>query len=448
MATTSDYLGLVLPAFGEYYNSWYTPVNGNFKKIDAFANAFGSEIQAARGSVVDLNTRLSVGLNLDGSFKDIPAIVAAESSSVYGFGSGNVLQSLDARLELGDVETFQARQGLSALIDSVAFANSGNSSDCLVSGPLNPLTNSGAVVTLNGATTPVISNINGYRAKTEINDSVTISGGAGTYYLTLTRNPAGKAYASLASGDGIVGVTATSTPLYTKFSSATTNLLALGVKPGHILSITGPSGNANVGRWVVYQTYAEDPVNLTTNDITIIGDFPAGGAGLNATFLYPQAPTLGFTSTAPSPNFAPANGVITIGKLVFDGTNIVSLSTFAYQAKFASWQQITPVAGNFNLAISHNLGFIPKRIHLYGSQNNDFSQPLEPLSIAQMSAGSASLTAGDQTITYTSPVLQRSVIVKFDNYTINIKNATNGIFYEDFTGNLQVAGYLYIVVER
>lgn len=444
MAKATAFLGLVLPAFNEFYNSWYVPMNANFTKIDTFASDFGQEMIDARGSVATLSDRLDVTLNDDGTIKSIPEIDEAKSSTVYGYGTGSTFQTLDMRLELGDLETFAARQGYASLMDTLAWINAGNGSDCLVSGPTNPLTFSGAIVTLNGATTNVVSNINGYKALTEINDALTISGASATYYLKLNRNASGAIYYTIPAGQGSVGSVS---GVNTKFIAAGENFISSGVKPGHILEITAPSGNLNIGKWVVYQTSVENG-SLANNEVIIIGTFPSSGSGLDARFIRAQAPTMSFTATPHAKSFQSSTDTIYIGRVVFDGANITSLTPYAYQGKYADWQQVTLVSGDFSYTLSHNIGYIPKSVQIYASQANDFSQPLELLSAAKMTTGSASVTSGDQTLTYTAPALRRSVITQITDTTISIKNATNGIFYEDFSGVAQTSGYLYVVVER
>jgi hypothetical protein len=82
----------------------------------------------------------------------------------------------------------------------------------------------------------------------------------------------------------------------------------------------------------------------------------------------------------------------------------------------------------------HNLGFVPSKIEIYGSQTSDFLSPIEPLSAAEMSTG--------------TQALQRSVIVKADDTNVYVKNATNGVFYRDFSGTTQTTGFLLVNAER
>ena len=447
MAKKTTYLSLILPALGEFFNKWDKPTNDNFQKIDDFANELGSEIEAARGGSATLGDRLDESLNPDGSLKDVPEVAEARSSKVHGSGAGAVFFTLDQRLEENDLEVMYARQGREKLVDGMAWAGDFTTHNCLISGPTNPLTFSGATVTLNGGTTPVIANINGYRAVVDTNDQSIISGAAGTYHIYIDRQPNGKTIYTHPASVGQTGLILSTNKL-SKYTATGTNLIASGIKVGDILELTAPGGNLNLGRWIVKETAVENPVDLTNSEVHIIGEFASSSTGLSGTFIRQQAPILSTTNTAPSPLWQSVADRIYIGRCVFDGANITSLISYPYQARHETWQAVTLLGGDFNYAISHNLGYIPKRVHVYASQANDFSQPLELMSITKMTQGSASLTAGDQSISYTPPALRRSVVVRMTDTVLDIKNATNGIFYEDFSGTPQTSGYLYIVIER
>ena len=459
MAKKTGFLGLILPALGEYFNKWNTPVNDNFQKIDDFASAFGSEIETARGSAATLNDRISTAIASDGSLNDVPEVIDARSSKIYGSGSGSGFQKLDSRLEAGDFEMFYGRQSRSTLVDGIAWGDSNVVHNTLVSGPTGPLTISGATVTLNGAVNPVVSNINGYRCVTDINDYFTfpISAASGTYYLYLTRSASGRAVPKptditipvTVNGTGLISVL-TSTNKLSKFTAGTGISLA-GVKAGDLITVTG------VGTFLIAQTVTENPTDLDGTSVCIVGEFPSStssGSGFSATFTRQTLPTLGYTVIAPSKYWAEYTDMIYIGRCVYDSVTksitAGSLITYPYQAVYTGNppQSVIPVGGDFTLSIPHNLGFIPRRISIYASQASDFSQPLEMLSVAKMGSGSVTLSSGSQTITYTAPTLRRSVIVSFTDTYVFIKNATNGIFYEDFNGNAQTSGYLFVVVER
>lgn len=448
MAQKTLNLGLILPGLGEYFNRWNEPTNTNFSVIDEAVGALQSEVADARGGSTTLAERLDTSLNADGTLKDVPEVTRARSSSIYGSQtSGGADFDLDDRIEQGDVEVWNARQQLSSLIDSVAWAQDDTQHNSLISGPTNPLTASGAVVTLNGATTNVIANINGYRQKVRTNKTVTISGAAGTYYIYIDRNPTGSVFFTPPASSGTTS-TYTPTGKLSKYSATGTNFVTGGVKPGDILEITGPGGNANLGKWVIAATAAED-ANLTTGELRIVGEFNSANTSLSAQVVDPLAPTMGYTASAHGKVWERVSGRIYIGRCVFDGANVTSVTNYAYLGRFATWESVSLSLGAFNISTAHNLGFIPKKVEIYASQANDFSQPLELLSVAEMSSGSITLTpASPQSPNYTAPVLQRSVITRFTDTTIETKNATNGLFYKDFNGASQTSGFLYIVVER
>lgn len=442
MATKSVNLGLILPAFSEYYNNWNVPMNANFVNIDNVLGAVQEEVVAARGNATDLNTRISTVISADGTLNPVPEVVNARSSSIYG-----VQPTLEAALYAGDVEVWYARASLSTLLDSLAWAADDVKNNSVVSGPTNPLTYSGAIVTLNGGTTPVLSNINGYRQAVRTNPEVTISGASGVYYLTLTRVPGGTVYNVDVSGSGTTSLDP-NTNYLSIFTASATNYVTLGVKPGDILRITGPSGNVNIGDYVITQTNNEDPTNLATNQLRVAGQFISAVGGLNSSLVDILRPTLGFTGSQPPGAFVRQNGFIYIGSLMFDGTNVTGLTPFAYQGRYSAWLQVTLVSGNYSVNFAHNLGYIPKSFTLYASQANDFSQPLEPMSIAGMTEGSVSLTAGDQTVTYISPTQDHSALAQVTTTSVIVQNTANGVFYTDFSGNPQTSGYLYLAVER
>lgn len=448
MAQKTVNLGLILPALGEYFNRWNVPVNANFNIIDEVLGDLQSEVTNARGSALTLNDRMSVSLNSDGSLKAVPEVSNARSSSIYGSQTGLGADfSLDDRIEQGDVEVWNARQQLAALIDSVAWAQDDTPHNTLISGPLNQLTSSGGVVTLNGAVTNVIANINGYRQRVRTNKDAVIVGSPGTYYLYLDRNPNGEVVFTPPPSSGTTSVY-TPTNKLCKYSATATNFVAAGVKAGDILEITAPGANANLGKWVIAATAADD-INLTAGELRIVGEFNSANTGLGAQVIDPLVPTFGFTGVAHSKEWSRANGRIYIGRCVFDGANVTSVTNYAYMGRFSKWESVTLNLGSFLVTTAHNLGFIPKKVQVYASQANDFSMPLELLSTAEMTSGSVSLTpASPQSPNYTAPTLQRSVITRFTDTALEVKNATSGLFYKDFDGTTQTSGFLYIVVER
>lgn len=487
MATKTPNLALIKPAKGEYFNRWNEPVNGNFDIIDEVVGLLDDEVTTARGTEATLADRLDNGLEPDGTLKPSPEFVAARSSTVYGSDDGSSDYTLDKRIEQADTEIWYARQQRSKLIDALAWAEDGNSQNTVISAASNYLTFSGAVVTLNGAVTNLVANINGYRQVVRTNKTATISGAAGTYYLYLDRSAGGETIYTIPASSGQAS-TYTPTSKLSKFVSTSGNFVTAGVKPGDILRVTGPISNPNIGDFIVHSTNVEDPSNLNPNELRVIGELATSSSGLDAQIVNPIAPSFGFTATAHAKKFTRVSNRIFVGRCVFDGSNVTSVTIYALKGIYDEFSSVT---ANFSLIVSHNLGYVPSKVEFYGSQANDYSQPLEVLSVAEMTAGGASITSGSvgttpavvnfnagsttltpntpqvlsytaptlsftdmvvtytpPAITYTSPVLKRSVVVRFTDTTLEVKNATSGLFYRDFGGSDQASGFLRIVCER
>lgn len=433
MATKTPNLGLIKPAFKEFNNSWNVPVNSNWDILDVTVGSQALEIQNARGSASDLATRLAVALNADGSLQDVPEVARARVSSVYGDSEGSLSFALRDRIERGDRESFTARQSLDSLIDALAYAGDDDVSNSVQSAPGGFLSFTGAQVKVDGSVTPVIANINGYRQVVRKQISATISGAAATYYLYLQRNSAGETILDRTGGGQNTGQVSTWTldGKLRKFSDSSQNFVTLGIKVGDILTITtNLSPNADV--YVVAATNETNPSDLTVNEVAVIGTFVSAQTSLNYSIVNPIAPTLSFTGTAHAKRFARASGLIYIGRAVFDGANVTSVSTYAVKGRFEQFFSITLTGGDFAQTISHSLGFIPSKLEIYASQASDYSVPIEPLSVASA----------------TTATLQRSVIVDLTDTTLRVKNATNGIYYKDYAGVSQTSGFLLVRAER
>lgn len=488
MATKTPNLQLIKPAKGEYFNNWHTPMNLNWDVVDEVVGGISDEVTEARGTEATLNDRLNTGLEPNGTLKPTTEFLAARSSTIYGSDDGTTDYTLDVRLEQSEVEIFYARQQKAKLLDSLAWAEDGNSQNAVISAATNFLTFSGAVVTCNGAVTALEANINGYRQVVRTNKTVTISGAAATYYLYLQRASSGETIYTIPATSG-AATTYTPTTKLSKLTAAGANFVTAGVKPGDIFRVTGPISNPNIGDYVVHSTNVEDPTNLNPNELRIIGEFATTSTGLDGIVINPIAPTLGFTATAHSKTFSRVAGKIFIGRCVFDGANVTSVTIYALKGIYDAFTNVASLP--LSATIAHNLGYVPSKITFYASQANDFSQPIEMLSVAEMSAGAASITTGsisttnaivnfsaglttltpntpqvlsftaptlsytDQVVnytapvlTYTAPVLRRSVIARMSDTTVEVKNATTGLFYRDFSGADQTTGFLRIVCER
>lgn len=436
MATKTPNLGLIKPAYKEYNNSWYIPVNANWDILDATIGGTALEVQAARGSQASLDARLAVGINADGTLKATPEVGRARVSTIYGNLDSARSIALFDRIEGGDRESFDARMGSTTLQDAIAFAADDDVHNCVLSAPGGYLSFTGAVVKVDGSVTPVVTNINGFRRVVRTLKSTTVAGIAGTYYIYLQKTATGDVVVDRTGGGQNTGAIALwgFDSTLRKFSDSTQNFVTLGVQPGDIIEVTSV-GSLNKDKYVVSHTNVTNPGDLTVNEIAVVGLFVTTQTALNYKITNPLAPTLATTITAHTKRFQRENGLIYIGRAVFDGANVTSISiTYATKGRFEAWQSVVPAVGDFLNTFTHNLGYIPTKIELYASQANDYSAAIEPLAAGQ-------LTAGAQTLTH-------AVIVDITETTIRVKNATNGIYYKDFAGVSQTAGFLLCRVER
>lgn len=487
MASKTPNLGLIKPNKGEYFNTWNVPMNKNLDIIDENLGGVLDEVTTARGSQATLGDRLDNGLDSNGFIKSPTELINARSSTIYGSDDGTTDYTLDTRIEQGEKEIWHARQQQSKLMDALAWAENGNVQNTVLSAATNYITFAGAVVTANGLVTPVEANINGYRQQIRTNKTVTISGGSGTYYVYLQRNPAGEIFYTIPAASGSVA-TYTPTSKLSKFVTGSGNFVTAGVKPGDIIKLTAPLANPNLGEFVVHSTNVEDPSNLNPNELRIVGEFATASTGIDAQLINTLAPTLGFQSSPHAKKFTVVANKIYIARVIFDGSNVNAVLPYALRGIYDAF---TSVTANFQATISHYLGYIPSRIYFYGSQANDYSQPLEVLSSADMSDGAASITTGSvgttpaivnfnpgttsltpntpqvltyvaptlgftdmvvtytpPVITYTAPILRRSIRSRFNDITIEVRNSGAGIFYVDYDGTTQVSGYVRVVCER
>lgn len=432
MATKTPNLNLILPANGEYFNVWDQPMNGNWTIVDTVLGSVQAEVIAARGDADNLNDRISAGLDAEGNPLASAEIVSARVSPLYGGFSGSTPFTLGTRINQSDFEIFNARNTLSTLRDSVAWDADTNKNNSVISAATNYLTYTGASVTLTGSVTPLVANINGYRQVVSNVLSTAISGSAGTYYIYLQRAVGGTQYLNITGTTGSLGTYATNGLVAVLTDSTPTNFVTSGTQPGDVLTLTGPNGNPNLGEYIVLATNTQDPTNLATNQIAVIGQFVSSGSGFSFTLNNPISPAIGFTATAHAKTFTRVTNKIYIGRCVFDGTNVTSLTIYANQGVYSGFTSVSLSGGNYSLTIPHNLGYFPSKIAFYGSQASDFSMPLDLLGVGDM----------------TSSTLQRSVIAQENDLTVLVKNPTNGVFYKDFGGTSQTSGFLYVVAER
>lgn len=490
MASKSDFLQLILPLNNEYQNVWDEALNYNFTRIDEAVQDLSEEVTAARGSQSSLAVFLSNGHNQDGTLKVTPEVQAARTSYAYGSTDGSTDFDLKKRLDMGDKEVFEAREGLPSLRAALA----GQRPSQILSGAKdangNPtwMGSTGNQVNVNGATTPIRMLIDGYTSQIRTNKSVTISGSSGTKYI----------YASLQSSGLIVhdgdsssappvspnGVTTSDGSKVTLLHDATVDFTSRDVKAGDILRILGSSANA--GDYVISSVAPNGDVNK----LKIQGVFPGGSiAALNYTVIDPLAVTLGFDDAK-----VEAEGKLYIGEAQWDGSSVVSGSALARAFKneyVSEWRSVdvssTPT---FEEVFSHQIGSDLLDVVIQVSQSNDGSTPVEELSLASVastlalsftntlaldpgsfSAGSfnpGTPGSGGVAPSYsplpslTPPALNgtvaaslsgevfmaRSALAKYDRNKLYIKNARAGLFYRDYSGSDKTTGYVRVLVRK
>ena len=331
MATETPNLGLIKPARGEFNGTWDIPMNANSDTIDGSVGGMQTEIATARGSESTLDARLSVSLNADGTLVGVPEVAQAENSPVYGANNGSTNYTLKNRIDLVDYEVFYGRQGAAALKDALANAADDSVGNTVLSAPTGFLSFTGANVKVDGSVTPVICNINGYRCTVR---SLSRPQSADRQVLTTSISSVGRRslisrdwgrtkhrQPSVNVGAGYLGV------------RTTQKLMTSGVQAGDILAITS-SGSANAGNYVVASVI--DP-----NNLLVIGLFQTVQANLNYSITNPLAPSLNFTSTAPSLTFEEVAAQKFIGEAVFDGTNVTSVLPYAIKGRYAGFTSIT-----------------------------------------------------------------------------------------------------------
>lgn len=427
MASKTPNLGLVKPDLGEFTDSWNIPLNKNFDLIDEAIGNLESVTDAAKGTASSLDARLSVSLNADGSLKDIPEVAKARNSTVYGADNGTDDFVLDDRIERGDREVYDARSGATALLDAHAALADDFVPNSVISAPVSFLTFTGANIKVDGSVTPIICNINGYRRVVRKLIQTTVSGSSGTYFIYLNKNLSGEIILDRTAGGQNTGATnADGFGDFTRFTDSTQNFVTSGVQAGDIIEIT-TTGSPNKYQYVVASV-------VGANELTIVGRFESVQANLNYKITNPLAPTLGFTATPHSFRYSRANDLIYIGRCVFDGSNVTSVTQYQPKGRYEAWFSVSLTAGDYEVLAQHNIGFVPTKLSLYASQANDFTQPLEPIAVCQVSGSGVTD--------------DRAAVSDMTDTLIRVKNATNGVFYKDYSGVTQVSGFLFVIAER
>ena len=473
MANKTDFLNLTLPANNEYNNTWDVVVNENFTIVDASIEDVTNEVQSARFSKTSLAEFLDISHFDDGTLKPSEEMDDARNSSVYGDDDGvGTDYLLKNRLELSDREIFDARDGLASIEESLARRSNGfNYPDTVIKGAKdgngqpNFLASSGSEFLVNGSPTAVELNVGGHSLRVRTDESINVTGGDGVRYLYAVK-PATPIVvldrSTEAAGSSITN------PLNNSkvqvFQDAAIDFTTSNIKAGDTLEVLN---GENAGEYVI------DTVGFdgNTDQIKVIGRFINVVTGLNYTVKDTLMPEL-----AVDTSYNEEDGKCYIGEGEFASGALVSSLTYNFKGKFSSTYEAIDVSSlaTFEKVLNHNLGAFPKEVHIYASQANDGSQPLEPLSTAvsgndlsvnindTLSYSAGVFNVGTTDATYTPGSLVgsvsgdiagstydlRSVKVKITKTQIFIKSTRDNHFYRDYDGSDQNSGFLKVVCKK
>ena len=478
MATTTTFLGLVLPANNEFFNTWDTVVNENFVKVEAKIKENNDEIIASRFSLPSLNEFLAVSHNTDGTLKATGETVNARNSRVYGHRDANGLFTLEQRIRLNDFENFYARRGAASIRDGLAL----KAENLILNGAKTALGQpswlgfTGANARLDGSATQIDMLVNGNYQRIRALEEITLSGAAATYFLYAEYSAEGEVKV-----DGDSTTSPPATPSGTTgndvnseiriFADATVDFTTFDVKAGDILRILG--NNSVAGDYVIEPVAAESNYNY----LLIKGVFPASQAALDYVVLDSYKPTLGFAA-----DDTPAAGRLYLGEADFDGGSITAIRPRQFKNLFVGdWRPVdlSGVATDFEEVWNHFLGDDVLDITVQVSVGDgsggapNGALPVEHLSLAEYEEASyslsntlgvnntLSLSVGDQTfsgdVTLSGTVtlnkdtdgkMVRSVRAKHTKNQITVKNVVSDVFYTDFDSNVIQTGFVRVIVSR
>jgi hypothetical protein len=481
MAGKTDFLDLVLAANNEFNNTWDVPVNENFQKIDVAIEDISNEISAARFTKTTLAEFLVVAHFSDGTLRPSEEQRAGRNSPIYGDDSGGNDFTLSDRLDRADFELYDAREDESNLLDNLAkrladrdYLDSPLSGPADNNGAPNYLSSSGAEFQVNGDPDEITFNIGGYLMKVREDLNVPVTGADGIKYL-VARRPA-TPFVQFNRNTQQAAAT-TSNPLngdkVQVIVDTGQDFAAQGVRPGMKLVI---SNTDNAG------TYIIDQVGFDGNpdQLLIVGIFPVAIASINYLIQDQYKPEFAVLT-----DYVETLGDCYIGEGEFVGGSLISDLSYAYKKKYESpftSVDVSTVAIQ-EVVLNHNLGFVPKKVHIYATETNDGLSPFEPLSVSEVD-NDLSVTI-DNTLVYTPEsytqavfdegttdatfepgeltdgsldgdvtgtidgevFIVNSVRVRITRTQIFIKNIRDNLFYRDYDGTDKQVGFLKVVCE-
>lgn len=382
MATKTNFLELELPANNEFNNTWDLPVNRNMIKIDETIEDLSNELQAARFSKTTLAEFLTVAHFSDGTLKPSDESVDGRNSPVYGSDAGGNDFLLKDRLDRDEYEQYYAREGEDTLLLNMTRRLADNHYvDKVLSGPKtnlgqpNFLSVSGAEFLLNGDPEEIVLNIGGYLMKILGDLSVAASGSDGTKYL-VAKKPATD-FVHYDKSTQQVGITTQNSLNNDKIQvlqDTGVDFGALSVRAGMQLNILNTQ---NAGSYIIAGV-AHDG---NADQLLIIGDFKTAIASINYTITDPLRPEFSVESS-----YTPQDGWCYIGEGEFNSGSLTSSKSYAFKGKYESIFEPVDVSSvaTQEIVLNHNLGYVPTEVSIFASKTNDGSDPVEPMSFAQV----------------------------------------------------------------
>lgn len=479
MATKTNYLELTLPANNEFNNTWDLPVNDNFQKIDAAIEDIAGELQSARFSKTTLAEFLSIAHFSDGTLKPSEEATDGRNSPVYGSDEGGNDYFLKDRLDRDEYEQFYAREGQVDLLTNLVRHSADNHyADRVLSGPKNNenqpnfMSVSGAEFLVNGNPSSILFNINGYLMEVKDDISVVASGADGTKYL-VAKKPATPfvVYNKSTAQTGISTQNGLNNDKVQVLQDTGVDYAALKVRAGMILNILNTQ---NAGTYII-DGVAHDG---NADQILIKGEFKSAIASINYTITDPLRPEFSVEV-----DYTPQAGWCYVGEGEFNSGALTSSRTYAFKGKFESKYESVDVSSSATqeIVLNHNLGYVPTEVKVFASIADDGSEPVEPMSFAQVGqdlgvdiTNTLAYTPGTYTPgvydpgttdaaftpgSYTEGSLdgdvsasingsvfdKRSVKIKMTRTQIFIKNVRDNHLFTDYAGTDQDIGYLKVV---
>lgn len=470
MAEKTNFLNLTLPGNSEYNDNWDEPMNQNFVKIDEEVESISNEILSARFTKSSLAEFLGVSHYSDGTLIPSEEALAARNSKVYGSNdsSGNDYQ-LKQRLDLGDMETYTARERSSSMISAMAFRfQDFNYMDSVISaastaeGMPNYLSSAASEFKIDSTPIPVVINIDGYKTIIEDDESVQVSGGDGTKYLVAKRPATPYIVTEKPTEEvGITTANALNSDKVQVFVDQAVDFPALLVRPGYILELLN-TGNA--GKYIIDEVGFDGDIT----QLLIIGNFVNALGGINYRITDPMRPEFSVESS-----YVKEKGKVYLGEGEYASGSLISSKAYSFKHKFESPYQAVDVSSlaDFELIINHDLGFIPKEIEAFVSQADNDSEPVEKISTSgtgndlsvlinnTLSHTPGIFDPGTTDATYTQATLVgdvtgsidgavydlRSVRIKVTKTQIFIKNVKPNHFYRDYDDVDRQIGFIKVV---